>query len=356
MPLRIRAKAPLRLSFAGGGTDVRPFVENEGGCVLSATISRFSWGTLSPREDEQIHLESADLGALLCFDTRSNLVFDGKMDLAKAAIRTLSGQDSRGFDLFLKTDAPPGSGLGSSSSLVVNLIGLLREFKSLPLSEYEMAELAYRIERQDLGIPGGMQDQYATVFGGFNFIEFHADHVIVNPLRISRDAANELEHNLLLCYTGKPRGNDGIIEDQVGRYAGHDEAALEGLRKQKSLAVEMKNLLLQRRLDDFGALLDTAWQFKKKMSPKISNAHIDGMYEEARRHGALGGKITGAGGGGYLLLYCDYEKKHKVAEAVARAGGVPTEFAFEFNGMQTWRVNAQTNGAYGNGAYNYARP
>src|SRR5271156_3839262 len=134
VPLRIRAKAPLRLSFAGGGTDVSPFFEKEGGCVLSATISRYSWGTLSPRQDEQIHIESADLGALFYFDSRSNMVFDGKMDLAKAAIRTLSGEDLRGFDLFLKTDAPPGSGLGSSSSLVVNMIGLLREFKSLPFT------------------------------------------------------------------------------------------------------------------------------------------------------------------------------------------------------------------------------
>jgi len=336
---RIRAKAPLRLSFAGGGTDVSPFLEREGGCVLSATISRYSWGTLSPREDGQIHLESADLGALFYFDTRSNLVYDGKMDLAKAAIRTLSGQDSEGFDLFLQTDAPPGSGLGSSSSLVVNMIGLLREFKALPLTEYEMADLAYQIERKQLSIRGGMQDQYASVFGGFNFIEFHADHVIVNPLRINRDSANELEHNLLLCYTGKPRTTDGIIQDQVGRYEQSEDAALEGLRKQKTLAVEMKNLLLQRRLDDFGALLDTAWQYKKKMSPKISNPHIDSMYEEARRHGALGGKITGAGGGGYLLLYCEYEKKHKVAEALRKIGGQPTEFGFEFHGLQTWRMN-----------------
>jgi len=165
----------------------------------------------------------------------------------------------------------------------------------------------------------------------------------VNPLRISADAANELEHNLLLCYTGKPRGTDGIIQDQMERYEEQEEAVMEGLRKQKALAVEMKNLLLQRRLDDFGALLDTAWQFKKKMSPKISNAQIDEMYDEARRHGALGGKITGAGGGGYLLLYCEYEKKHKVAEAVSRVGGVPTEFAFESHGLQTWRMNGRTN-------------
>jgi len=342
VPVRIRAKAPLRLSFAGGGTDVSPFLEREGGCVLSATISRYSWGTLSPREDGQIHLESADLGALFYFDTRSNLIYDGKMDLAKAAIRTLSGQDSKGFDLFLQTDAPPGSGLGSSSSLVVNMIGLLREFKALPLTEYEMADLAFQIERKQLGIRGGMQDQYASVFGGFNFIEFHADHVIVNPLRINRDSTNELEHNLLLCYTGKPRTTDGIIQDQVGRYEHNEEAAMEGLRKQKTLAVEMKNLLLQRRLDDFGALLDTAWQFKKQMSPKISNPRIDEMYDEARRNGALGGKITGAGGGGYLLLYCEYEKKHKVAEALRKIGGVPTEFGFEFHGLQTWRMNGRS--------------
>jgi D-glycero-alpha-D-manno-heptose-7-phosphate kinase len=345
LPTRIRAKAPLRLSFAGGGTDVSPFLEREGGCVLSATISRYSWGTLSPREDSQIHLESADLGALFYFDTRSNLVYDGKMDLAKAAIRTLNGQDSRGFDLFLKTDAPPGSGLGSSSSLMVNMIGLLREFKSLPLTEYETADMAFQIERKQLGIQGGMQDQYAAVFGGFNFIEFHADHVIVNPLRINRDAVNELEHNLLLCFTGKTRANDGIISDQVGRYENNDEATLEGLRKQKSLAVEMKNLLLQRRLDDFGAALDEAWKYKKKLSPKVTNPHIDEMYEEARRHGAVGGKITGAGGGGYLLLYCEYEKKHKVAEAVCKAGAQTAEFAFDFHGLQTWRMNgAACNG------------
>lgn len=351
MCTRIRAKAPLRLSFAGGGTDVSPFLEREGGCVLSATISRYSWGTLTPREDSQIHIESADLGALFYFDTRSNLVYDGKMDLAKAAIRNLNVQDTRGFDLFVKTDAPPGSGLGSSSSLMVNMIGMLREFKSLPLTEYETAELAYQIERKQLGIQGGMQDQYAATFGGFNFIEFHADHVIVNPLRINRDAANELEHNLLLCYTGKPRTTDGIIQDQVGRYEQNEETTLDGLRKQKTLAVEMKNALLQRRLDDFGALLDTAWQYKKQMSPKISNAHIDEMYAEARQHGALGGKITGAGGGGYLLLYCEYEKKHKVAEAMRRLGGAPTEFSFEFHGLQTWRINS--NGSNGKGHHGH---
>jgi D-glycero-alpha-D-manno-heptose-7-phosphate kinase len=335
----IRSKAPLRLSFAGGGTDIRPFVDLEGGCVLNATITRHAWGALSSRNDGQIQIESADFGSRLCFDTKMNLNYDGEMDLAKAAIQSLRGQDSSGFDLFLHTDAPPGSGLGSSSSLVVCLVGLLREFKGLSLNDYETARLAYRIEREHLGIKGGMQDQYAAAFGGFNFIEFYQDRVIVNPLRISRDTINELEHNLLLCYTGRSRVSDGIITDQVGRYEDRNEDAIAGLRQQKQLAFEMKNALLERRLSDFGELLGTAWHYKKQMSPKISTPTIDEMYEEAIKKGALGGKITGAGGGGYMLFYCEYEKKLRVADALRRMGAVPTEFCFDSHGLQTWRVN-----------------
>ncbi len=335
----IRSKAPLRLSFAGGGTDVRPFVDQEGGCVLNATITRHAWGALSSRSDGQIRIESADFGSLLHLDTKSELVYDGKMDLAKAAIRNFGGMDSPGFDLFLHTDAPPGSGLGSSSSLMVCLVGLLREFKGCSLSDYETAQLAYKIEREQLGIQGGMQDQYAAAFGGFNFTEFYKDRVIVNPLRISQDTINELEHNLLLCYTGKPHVSNGIIEDQLGRYEKHVADAVTGLRRQKELAFEMKNALLERRLNDFGHLLGAAWHFKKKMSDKISNPLIDELYEEAHRQGALGGKITGAGGGGYMLFYCQYEKKLRVAAVLRKMGATPTEFGFDAHGLQTWRVN-----------------
>jgi len=337
--MRFRAKAPLRLSFAGGGTDVRPFSDQEGGCVLNATITRHAWGALSSRRDGQIQIESADFGSLLQFDSNTPIVYDGKMDLAKAAIRNLGGQYSGGFDLFLHTDAPPGSGLGSSSSLMVCLVGLLREFNNLRLTDYDTAQLAYRIEREELGIRGGMQDQYASAFGGFNFIEFHKDRVIVNPLRVSEDTVNELEHNLLLCYTGKPHLSSGIIVDQVGRYENHEEDALTGLRRQKELAFEMKNALLERRLGDFGMLLGTAWYYKKKMSPKVSTPIIDEMYEEAQKQGAIGGKITGAGGGGYMLFYCQYEKKLRVAEALQKLGATPTEFGFESHGLQTWRVD-----------------
>ena len=335
----IRAKAPLRISFAGGGTDVPPYPEKEGGCVLNATINKYAYGTLRPREDNQIKIESLDFGISVNYDVDEELIYDGKLDLVKAAIKKLEGQDSTGFDLFLHSDAPPGTGLGSSSTVMVALVGLLKEFKNMPLTDYEIANLAYIIERKELGIKGGLQDQYAATFGGFNFIEFLKDRVIVNPLKISQDVINELEHNLLLCYTGRTRLSARIIEDQVSRYKRREEETLLAMRNLKGIAIEMKNALLRRRLNEFGELLHYAWENKKRMSDKISNPEIEEMYEEARKAGALGGKISGAGGGGYMLLYCQFEKKHKVAERLKKMGGTIVDFAFDPYGLQTWRVD-----------------
>jgi D-glycero-alpha-D-manno-heptose-7-phosphate kinase len=332
----IRAKAPLRVSFAGGGTDVAPFPAEEGGLVLSATINRYAYGSLTPRADDKIRVESVDFGMSMDFTDDDALTFDGRLDLVKAAIRRLG---RGGFDLFLHTGAPPGSGLGASSSVMVAVIGLLKEYHRLPLTDYEIAEMAFTLEREDLGIKGGCQDQYAATFGGFNFLEIAGDRVLVNPLRISRDVIHELEHNMLLCYTGTTRASDRIIDDQTGRFREGEEAALEGLRMQKELAVEMKNALLRRRLNDFGELLGTAWEYKKKMSPRITTAFIDEAYEEARRNGALGGKVTGAGGGGYMLFYCPFHLKHKVAEALIALGASVTEFEFTHAGLCTWSVD-----------------
>ena len=244
--------------------------------------------------------------------------FDGKLGLAKAAVRQFAG--GSGFDLLLHSNAPPGSGLGASSAMMVALIGVLKERERLPMTDYELAELAHTIERDELGIGGGRQDQYAATFGGFNFIEFDAERTVVNPLRIRDDVVLELEHNLLLVYTGMTRQSDHIIDDQTARFERRDEDTVSGLSEQKELAVLMKNALLQGRLDEFGDLLATSWEAKKRLSDRITNPRIDELYAEACAAGALGGKVTGAGGGGFLLLYCGDRRAARVADATRRDG------------------------------------
>jgi D-glycero-alpha-D-manno-heptose-7-phosphate kinase len=306
--------------------------------VLSATINRYAWGTLRPRADGQIRIRSLDLGQSLTYASRSGFDADGELLLPKAAINRLAADHSGGYDLFLHTDAPPGSGLGSSSAMMVALVGLLKEFHGLPLTDYEIADTAYNIERVDLAIKGGMQDQYAAAFGGFNFIEFGAERVVVHALRLSRDTLNELEYHLLLCHTGKLRLSSNIIDDQVTRYEHGDADTTSALREIKALTYEMKAALLDRRLDDFGHLLHEEWLHKRRMSTRISSPQLDELYEIARDNGALGGKITGAGGGGYMLLYCRFDQKHDLAERLRSLGCAIHDFAFERYGLQSWRA------------------
>jgi D-glycero-alpha-D-manno-heptose-7-phosphate kinase len=332
----LRARAPLRVSFAGGGTDVPPYPAEKGGLVLSATINRYAYGTLRPRDDRQIVIQSLDLDVVASIALEEARPDGDKLDLIKAAIQQLAADSPCGFDLFLHSAAPPGSGLGSSSAVMVALIGLLSEHMKMPLTDYEKARLAYTVEREDLGLKGGTQDQYAAVFGGFNFMEFRADEVIVNPLRIPAETIAELEYNLLLCFTGKTRVSDHIIDDQVGRYSSGEASTVDSLGMQKELATAMKDALLRGNLTEFGNLLDRAWTSKKQMSPRISNEHIDELYEEAKRHGALGGKVTGAGGGGYMLLYCRYDRKHEVLAAMSALGADAVDFQFDHIGLTTW--------------------
>jgi D-glycero-alpha-D-manno-heptose-7-phosphate kinase len=310
----IRSKAPLRISFCGGGTDISPYVEERGGVVLSVTIDKYAYGSLRLRDDKNITVESLDYDIVAKYHLEDDLEYDGELDLVKAVLKNMCNGNKQGLDFFIHSDAPPGSGLGSSSTVVVALIGLLKHWQRLPLTNYEMAELAYHIERIDLAIDGGMQDQYAAVFGGFNFIEFGPAAVIVNPLRIDIETINELQYNLLLCYTGRTRF------------------------EMKKITVEMKNALLQGHLNDFGCLLHEAWNNKKKMAKQITTSNIDVLYEAARANGALGGKILGAGGGGYLMLYCQFDKKHLIAEALEKLGGQVVEFTFDYHGLQTWEV------------------
>lgn len=332
---RIRARAPLRISFAGGGTDVPPFPATEGGCVLSATIDRYAHGSLVPRADRMVTIESVDFKTTTEMTLDSEILCDGSLDLIKAAVRRFGRDGTNGYDLVLRSSAPPGSGLGSSSTMMVALTGLLAGHYGVSMDLYQTAHLAWAIEREDLGIAGGMQDMYAATFGGLNFIEF-TDRVIVNPLRIRDEIAFELELSLLLCFTGITRDSARVIEDQTRRATTGADETLAGLRAQKELAVAMKAALLTGELNDFGVLLGEAWNQKKRMSPYISNDHIDELYELALSKGALGGKITGAGGGGYILLFCDFTRKHRVIEALEFAGAEVTEFAFDSKGLTTW--------------------
>lgn len=332
----IRSKAPLRISFSGGGTDISPYMDEYGGVVLSATIDKYAYGSLRVRQDRNIIVKSLDYDVMAKYHLDDEMPYNGELDLVKAVIKNLNSGFKYGFDFFIHSDAPPGSGLGSSSAMVVALIGLLKHLQRLPLTNYEIAQLAYKIERLDLGIEGGMQDQYAAAFGGFNFIEFNKSAVVVNPLRVDADIVNELEYNLLLCYTGRTRLSANIISSQVDAYKRREAEVLDAMAELKRITLALKNALLQGRLTEFGHLLHEAWVNKKKMARQITNPTIDELYVTARRHGALGGKILGAGGGGYLLLYCDFEQKHRIAEELENLGGQVVEFTFEHCGLQTW--------------------
>jgi len=334
-----RAKAPLRISFAGGGTDVSPFVEREGGCVVSATINRYAHGTLRVRPGSQVAIQSADFGGSVEYDSRELPLYDGRSDLAKAAINRMCPGEPVGLELFLQTDVPPGSGLGSSSTLVVTLVGLLKEYRRLSLSRHDIANLAYQIERIDLGIKGGYQDQYAAAFGGFNFIEFGAEGATVCPLDLSTEVVDELEANLLLAYTGAPRLSSHIIEDQVFRYERGDELSIRSLRRLKHLALEMRDALCAGRLRDFGKLLHAEWETKQQLSPKIGTVHLADIYAAALESGALGGKVAGAGGGGFMLLYCPFDRRHRIAERLRQEGCTVADLAFSNGGVETWTVS-----------------
>jgi D-glycero-alpha-D-manno-heptose-7-phosphate kinase len=333
-----RAKAPLRLSFAGGGTDVPPFPATEGGSVVSATINRYAYGTLRPRDDGQIKIRSLDFGMTVTYGVEETVVYDGKLDLIKGAILHLTPPVS-GFDLFLHSDAPPGSGLGASSAMMVAMVGLLKEMQSESLTQYDIADRAYKIERVHLGIQGGLQDHYAAAFGGFNHIRFLPDEVIVEPLKISRSIQNELQYCLLLVFTGNIRLSAHIIEDQVEAYESGSESSVEALRELKRSSFDVRACLTSDALTRFGSLLDHQWKHKKRMSTRISTPELDAIYELALASGATGGKVTGAGGGGYMLFFCPAETRHQVARRLVERGCAVADFSFEPAGLQTWTVH-----------------
>jgi len=331
----IRGRAPLRVSFGGGGTDVEPFCYEKGGAIIGSTINKYAYCSIIPKDNDEITVHSLDFDMTVKYKAKENYLYDGKLDLVKAALNSMEIKE--GCEVYLQCDAPPGSGLGTSSTVMVALLTAMAKWKGINMDPYELAELAYKVERKELGISGGYQDQYAATFGGFNFIEFHGgNNVVVNPLRIKREVINELQYNLLLCYTGSVHVSAHIIEDQVANYNHKNEDAVNAMDEVKALAYAMKDELLKGNLHSFGKLLDYGWQSKKRMSSKITNPQINELYDEAINAGALGGKLLGAGGGGYLLMYCPYNVKHKVAQRLEVAGGQLADWNFELRGAQAW--------------------
>lgn len=342
MAMYYRSKAPLRLGLAGGGTDVSPYCDLYGGAILNATLSLYAHATLEVLEEPVYAFHAMDRDDHDIVPADQDLAAAGPLVLLKGVTRSILrdyGLSVPGLRLTTYADAPPGSGLGTSSTMVVAIVGAFVEMLGLPLGEYDIAQYAFRIEREDLGLAGGRQDQYAATFGGVNFMEFYGDDkVIVNPLRIKRRWLYELSHNLLLFYTDSSRSSAEIIARQSGNVINKDETALQAMHQLKQQAVMMKEALLRGRLDEIGHILDFGFAQKRKMAAGITNDRIEAIYSAARAAGATGGKISGAGGGGFMLFYCPGNTKHRVMQALTPFGGRSTRYEFTEQGLTTWTI------------------
>lgn len=337
-----RSKAPLRLGLAGGGTDVSPYSDLYGGAILNATIGMYANATIKPCSDRKIKLNAIDRNESYTLNSVSELELNGKLDLAKGVYNRIVREFTKqplSFELTTYVDAPPGSGLGSSSTLVVAILGAFAEWLKLPLGEYDIASLAYKIEREDLGMAGGKQDQYAATFGGVNFMEFYAqDKVIVNPLRIKDKYLNELENNLVLFFTQTSRLSSEIIEKQRENVKQKNEKSIEAMHSLKEQSMRMKEALLKGEVDSIGEILHYGWQHKKAMASGISNPLIDEIYDAAMAAGATGGKVSGAGGGGFMFFYAPYNNRYTVIKALQKFGGQTMRYSFTDKGMLSWSI------------------
>lgn len=340
-PITIRARAPLRLGLAGGGTDLSPYSEDFGGAVLNCTIDRYAYAFVTPRTDGMLVFDAKDLN--------QKEEFEGPIGVGRSTLSLHRGvykrmirdfNDGQHIPLTITTtvDAPMGSGLGASSALVVALVDAFRTLLDAPLGPYEMASLAVDIERKDLELAGGKQDQYSSAFGGINYIEFlPSGRVIVNPLRVPSWVCCELETSLVIAFSGQSRSSAEIIGRQTAEMIAKSSDALEALHQLKADAVEMKRLLFMGQILEMAELLNHSWLAKKRTAVGITNSHIDDLYVFARSHGALGGKVSGAGGGGFMTLICKPEDRLALIEALDGAGAAATPVKLTEAGCESWR-------------------
>jgi D-glycero-alpha-D-manno-heptose-7-phosphate kinase len=339
----IRSRAPLRLGIAGGGSDVSPYCDIYGGYVLNATIDMYAYCTIEDWTLDQIVFIAADRQESYSSDLNPCLKFDGNLDLHKSAYNRIVKQFNKGKPLSLKmttySDVPAGSGLGSSSTMVVAIVRAYVEWLKLPLGEYEIAHLAYEIERIDLGLSGGRQDTYAATFGGFNFIEFYAEEkIIVNPLRIKNWMLSELESSIILYSLEASRESAKIINEQIKNVESQNRHAIEATHELKNDALSMKEAILKGDLQNVAKFLGRSWEAKKKIATSITNERVDYIYEVALNAGAYSGKISGAGGGGFIIFMVDPVKKVDVSRILNSLGGKVTNFHFTKQGTQSWTV------------------
>ena len=337
-----RSKAPLRIGLAGGGTDVSPYCDEYGGAILNATISLYAYATIELLNEPAIIIEALDRDEEVRHELSDNLPINGILDLAKGAYNHIVkkyGSVPSGFKLTTVVDAPAGSGLGSSSTLMVAIIGAFAEWLNLPLGEYDIAQMAYDVERVELNMAGGKQDQYAATFGGVNFMEFFKDNkVIVNPLRVKPEYLYELENNLLLYFTATSRLSSKIIEAQSQNVKDKNKESIDAMHHLKEQALMMKEALLMGNIHDIGKILDFGFRYKKQMAQGISNFMLDEIYETALKNGATGGKISGAGGGGFMMFYCPDNTRYAVRKSLMSFGGSFSPYQFTERGLFTWSI------------------
>jgi D-glycero-alpha-D-manno-heptose-7-phosphate kinase len=332
----IRARSPVRISFGGGGTDLTHyFVKNQVGVVMNATIKMYSHSSLKKRKDKKIIIDSTDLGERVEIATLEELGNFPKFQLINSLLRLI--RPDYGFELSIFSDFPVGSGLGGSAVVLSSIIGCFNQLREDPWDRHEIAELAFQAERIFLKMQGGWQDQYATVFGGFNFIEFKESENIVHPLRIKKETILELEGNLILCNSREAHVSGDIHADQKVQFE-KSEAIQDQVHKNKELCYQMKSLLLRGQLNEFGRSLDQAWKLKRTFSAGISSNRLDKIYEEAIEAGALGGKLLGAGGGGFFLFYVVPEKRAALIQKLEGMGLETKPVHFDDDGLQVWTV------------------
>lgn len=340
----IRARSPLRLGLAGGGTDVSPYCDEYGGYVLNATIDRYAYAMIETVDEPKVSFVAADQQLNKVNNISDTLELNGELDLHKSVYKEIMENFNGGEYIPLKLttfcDAPAGSGLGSSSTVVVTMIKAFAEFLNLPLDDYKIASLAFKVERINCGFLGGRQDQYAATFGGFNFMEFHEnDRAIINTLRIKNWIVCELEASLVLYYTGVSRESANIIEDQSNNIKSHSVDALEAMHGIKRQAETMKECLLKGDFSGFVNSMNHGWANKKQTAKSVSNTHIDTIYNAAMESGAVSGKVSGAGGGGFMMFFVPPEHRNAVVRTLnSFEGGIVSNCHFTTHGTQAWRI------------------